>query len=65
MDSKIAALTEKMRALETELEAELAKKAAKLRFGLEKGKALFGEEQGNRVNLRVTSARWSESMAVI
>jgi hypothetical protein len=44
MDSKIAALTEKMRALETELEAELAKKAAKLRFGLEKGKALFGEE---------------------
>ncbi len=40
----ITALTEKIRALEAELEAELAKRRAELRIGLEKGRALFEEE---------------------
>jgi len=44
MDSKIAALMEKIQVLESELEAELAKSQAGLRFGLEKGEALFEEE---------------------
>ena len=40
----IAALTEKIRALEAELEAELAKRRAELRVGLEKGRAFFEDE---------------------
>jgi len=44
MDSRIAALMEKIQVLESELEAELAKRQADLRFGLEKGEALFEEE---------------------
>jgi len=44
MGSKIAALMEKIQVLESELEAELAKRQAELRFGLEKGEALFEEE---------------------
>jgi hypothetical protein len=40
----VAALTEKIRALEAELEAELAKRHAELRVGLEKGRAFFEEE---------------------
>jgi hypothetical protein len=44
MDSKIASLMEKIQVLESELEAEMAKRQADLRFGLEKGEALFEEE---------------------
>jgi len=44
MDSRIAALMKKIQVLESELEAELAKRQADLRFGLEKGEALFEEE---------------------
>ena len=44
MNSRIAALMEKIQVLESELEAELAKRQADLRFGLEKGEALFEEE---------------------
>jgi hypothetical protein len=44
MNSGIAALMEKIQVLESELEAELAKRQANLRFGLEKGEALFEEE---------------------
>ncbi|MGO9390770.1 hypothetical protein [Rhodoblastus sp.] len=44
MDGRIAALIEKIQELESELEAELAKRSADLRFGLEKGKATFEEE---------------------
>ncbi len=40
----IAALTERIRTLEAELEAELAKRRAELRVGLEKGRAFFEEE---------------------
>jgi hypothetical protein len=40
----IAVLTEKIRALEVELEAELSKRRAELRVGLEKGRAFFEEE---------------------
>jgi hypothetical protein len=40
----IAVLTEKIRALEAELEAELAKRHAELRVGLERGRAYFEEE---------------------
>lgn len=40
----IAALTKKIHALEAELEAELAKRHAELRVGLEKGRAFFEEE---------------------
>lgn len=41
---RIAALTERIRALEAELEAELAQRRAELRVGLEKGRALFEDE---------------------
>jgi len=44
MNPHIAALTDKIRALETELEAELAKRRAELRVGLEHGRAVFEEE---------------------
>jgi hypothetical protein len=44
MNSQIVQLTEKIRALEAELEAELAKRRADLRVGLEKGRAFFEEE---------------------
>ena len=44
MNSQIAMLTEKLQTLELELEAELAKRRADLRFGLEKGRAIFEEE---------------------
>ena len=44
MNHRIAALIEKIQVLESELEAELAKRRADLRFGLEKGEALFEEE---------------------
>jgi hypothetical protein len=37
-------LTEKIRRLETELEAEVARHRAGLRFGMERGKAIFEEE---------------------
>jgi hypothetical protein len=40
----IVALTEKIRALEAELEAELAQRRAELRIGMEKGRAFFEEE---------------------
>jgi hypothetical protein len=44
MNPQIAALTEKIRLLEAELEAELAQRRAELRVGLEKGRAFFEEE---------------------
>jgi hypothetical protein len=44
MNPHIVALTEKIRILEAELEAELAQRRAELRVGLEKGRAFFEEE---------------------
>ena len=44
MQPHVVALTEKIHALELELEAELAKRRAELHVGLEKGRALFEEE---------------------
>jgi hypothetical protein len=44
MNPHIVALTKKLRAVEAELEAELAKRRADLHFGLEKGRAVFEEE---------------------
>jgi hypothetical protein len=44
MNPHIAVLTERIRALESELEAELAKHRAELRVGLEHGRAVFEEE---------------------
>lgn len=44
MTPQIAALTEKIRALESELDAELAKRRAELRIGLEHGRVAFEEE---------------------
>jgi hypothetical protein len=44
MNPHIVAITEKIRVLEAELEAELAQRRAELRVGLEKGKAFFEEE---------------------
>jgi len=44
MNSDIAVLIDKIHALEAELEAELAKRRAELRVGLEKGRAFFEEE---------------------
>ena len=44
MTNAIADITEKIAALEAELEVELAKKRAGLRIGLEKGRVAFEEE---------------------
>lgn len=44
MNPHIAALTEKIRELEKELDAELAKRRAELRIGLEQGRIAFEEE---------------------
>ena len=44
MNPQVAVLIDKMRSLEAELEAELAKHRAELRVGLEKGRAIFEEE---------------------
>ncbi len=44
MTPQIALLIEKIRGLESELDAELAKKRADLRFGLEHGRIAFEEE---------------------
>jgi hypothetical protein len=44
MNSLIEALTEKIGELETELDAEIGKRLAKLNVGLEKGRAVFEEE---------------------
>jgi hypothetical protein len=44
MNPHIVALTEKIRVLEAELEAQLAQRRAELRVGLEKGRAFFEEE---------------------
>ena len=44
MNPTIAALTEKIRILEKELDAELAKRRAELRIGLEHGRIAFEEE---------------------
>ena len=44
MNPHIVALTQKIAALEAELEAELAQRRAELRVGLEKGRAVFEEE---------------------
>ena len=44
MTPQIAALSEKIRALESELDVELAKRRAELRIGLEHGRIAFEEE---------------------
>jgi hypothetical protein len=44
MTPDIVALTEKIHELEAELEAELAKRRAELRVGMERGRAFFEEE---------------------
>lgn len=44
MNPTIAALSDRLRALEAELDAELAKRRAELRVGMEKGRAFFEEE---------------------
>jgi hypothetical protein len=44
MDTHAADLAQRIRALEREFELELAKRRAGLRFGLERGKAVFDEE---------------------
>jgi hypothetical protein len=44
MPTKIAALSDRIQALESELEAELAMRRAELRIGLEKGRIAFEEE---------------------
>lgn len=47
-DSHIADLIEKIRRLETEVEAEVTRKRAGLRYGLERGKVIFEEEVARR-----------------
>jgi len=44
MGGKIDELTDRIQALQLELEAELARQAAALRYGLEHGRAVFEEE---------------------
>lgn len=44
MNPDIAGLAQKIRALEAQLEAEMARRRADLRFGLERGRAVFEAE---------------------
>ena len=44
MNPQIAVLVDRIRALEAELDAELAKQRAKLAFGLERGRVVFEQE---------------------
>ena len=44
MTSQLTALMEKMRSVEAEIEAELAKRREELRFRLEGGRIVFEEE---------------------
>jgi hypothetical protein len=44
MNAEIVALIDRIQSLEDELEAEMAKRRAELRIGLEKGRAMFEEE---------------------
>lgn len=44
MPVDIGSIADRIRELEAELDAELARRSAELRFGLEKGKAIFEEE---------------------
>ncbi|WP_119300822.1 hypothetical protein [Dongia deserti] len=44
MNAQIAALVERIRSLEGELEAELAKRSAELRIGLDHGRIVFEQE---------------------
>ncbi len=44
MNEQMLLLTQQIKALEADLEAEIAKSRAGLRFGLERGKAIFDEE---------------------
>ncbi len=44
MDVDIGSIADRIRELEAELDAEIARRSADLRFGLEKGKAIFEEE---------------------
>jgi len=48
MDISIGTILEKIQTLEVELDAEVAKRAAQLRFGFEHGKLAFEEEVLNR-----------------
>ncbi len=44
MTGNVATLMDKIRLLETELDAELARRRAQLNFGLERGRVIFDEE---------------------
>jgi hypothetical protein len=44
MTSQLAALMEKMRSVESEIESELAKRREELRFGFENSRVVFEEE---------------------
>ena len=48
MSEPIVGLVEKIRLLELELEAEIAKRGAELRYGLEQGRVVFEEEVRRR-----------------
>lgn len=48
MNEHVATLVQKVRALESEIEVEVAKRRAELRFGLERGKVAFEEEVRRR-----------------
>lgn len=50
MTPKIAALTEKIRELEAELEAELAQRRAELHIGMERGRAIFEQFYADTAN---------------
>ncbi len=68
MNPHIIALTDKIRALEAELDAELAKRRAELRVGLEKGRVAFEEEVARRhreLRTRLLSYVWNANPLVI
>ncbi len=59
MNEQVAALMDKIRLLEAEMEAEVAKRHAELRVGFERGKVAFAEEVRRRhAELRTSLGRY-------
>jgi hypothetical protein len=68
MNPHVAALTEKIASLQAELDAELAKRRAELRVGLEKGRVAFEEELLRRhreLRTKLSSYIWNAHPLVI
>lgn len=68
MNPNIAALSEKIASLQAELDAEIAKRRAELRVGLEKGRVAFEEELLRRhreLRVRLSNYLWNAHPLII